>query len=299
MDDKLKSLISLAKSEVGYLEKKNGNNLDDKIKNYGYNNYTKYARDLDNINNFYNGKKQGTAWCSVFVAWLFVKTYGVDKTRILLNYPIKSLGSSCTYAISYFKKVNSFFKTPKIGDIIFFSQGHTGLVINVDKVCVYTVEGNTTNKNGIYPNGGGVYDKSYKLNNEYILGYGRPLYEKINENPQNSEINDEKNKNNVIFGFKIGKCNAYYKTLKSKAIRKTPTLTNNIKKVSEISASLKKGLTSKNKNDLAKLKIGCTLTALEFLQDENGLIWMKNYDGYIVACEKTGEAQVKFVKNKN
>lgn len=296
MDDKLKALINLANDEVGYLEKKNKNNLDDKIKNYGYNNFTKYARDLDAINNFYNGKKQGSPWCSVFVAWLFVKTYGVDKTRILLNYPVKSLASSCTYAINYFKKVKSFVRSPKIGDIIFFKQGHTGLVVNVDKNYVYTIEGNTTNKNGVYANGGGVYDKSYRLNNESILGYGRPLYEKINENPKND---DEKNKNNVIFGFKMGKCNAYYKTLKSKAIRRTPTLTDNIKKVGEISASLRKGLIYKNKNNLAKLKVGCTLTALEFLQDKNGLIWLKNYDGYIVACETTGEAQVKFVKDKN
>lgn len=299
MDAKIQELVNLAKNEIGYLEKKNKNNLDSQIKNYGYNNYTKYSRDLDAINNFYNGKKQGTPWCSIFVAWLFVKIYGVDNTRILLNYPVKSLASSCTYAINYFKKAKSFVKTPKIGDVIFFKEGHTGLVINVSSNLVYTVEGNTTNKSGVYRNGGGVYDKSYRLNNESILGYGRPLYEKINENYKNTKVDEENNKNNVFFGFKIGKCNAYYKTLKSKAIRKTPNLTNNIKKVSEISSALKKGLTSKNKNDLAKLKIGCTLTALEFLKDENGLIWMKNYDGYIVACEKNGEAQVKFVKDKN
>lgn len=58
----IKDLVALAESEVGYLEKASNAQLDDKTANAGGANYTKYARDLDAIG-FYNGKKQGYAWC--------------------------------------------------------------------------------------------------------------------------------------------------------------------------------------------------------------------------------------------
>lgn len=56
-------VIQIALNEVGYLEKRNLAQLDDKTANAGSNNYTKYARDLDAIKGFYNGAKQGFAWC--------------------------------------------------------------------------------------------------------------------------------------------------------------------------------------------------------------------------------------------
>ena len=40
-------VLSVAKAEVGYLEKANSKNLDGKTENAGDKNYTKYARDLD------------------------------------------------------------------------------------------------------------------------------------------------------------------------------------------------------------------------------------------------------------
>ena len=71
----VENLIKIAKDEVGYLEKASNNNLDSKTANVGSNNYTKYARDLDAISGFYNGKKQGYAWCAVWVSWCFVKAF--------------------------------------------------------------------------------------------------------------------------------------------------------------------------------------------------------------------------------
>ena len=68
----VENLIKIAKDEVGYLEKASNSNLDSKTANAGGNNYTKYARDLDNISGFYNGKKQGYPWCDCFVDWCFV-----------------------------------------------------------------------------------------------------------------------------------------------------------------------------------------------------------------------------------
>ena len=59
-------VLNIALAEVGYLEKASRNALDDKTANAGDANITKYARDLDAIS-FYNGRKQGVAWCDVFV----------------------------------------------------------------------------------------------------------------------------------------------------------------------------------------------------------------------------------------
>ena len=42
-----KRVIQVAENEIGYLEKNDKSNLDDKTANAGNKNYTKYARDLD------------------------------------------------------------------------------------------------------------------------------------------------------------------------------------------------------------------------------------------------------------
>ena len=173
-------VIATAKKEVGYLEKKSNSNLDSKTANAGRNNYTKYARDMDNVSGFYNGKKQGYAWCDVFVDWCFYKTFGVSRAKELLCQPAKSLGAGCLYSMNYYKKNNQFYTTPKKGDQIFFKSGssitHTGLVYKVDKTYVYTYEGNTSSASGVVANGGSVNAKKYKLNSSYIAGYGRPKY---------------------------------------------------------------------------------------------------------------------------
>lgn len=77
----VENLITIAKNEIEYLEKASNNNLDSKTANAGNNNYTKYARDLDTIPGFYNGKKQGFDWCDIFVDWCFAKAFGVDKAK--------------------------------------------------------------------------------------------------------------------------------------------------------------------------------------------------------------------------
>lgn len=43
----IKKLISVAKEEVGYIEKNSINNLYDKNLNIGFNNYTKYWQDIE------------------------------------------------------------------------------------------------------------------------------------------------------------------------------------------------------------------------------------------------------------
>lgn len=284
-------VIDVALNEVGYIEKKNNSNLDSKTLNAGSKNYTKYARDLDNIAGFYNGKKQGYAWCAVFVDWCMVQALGVDRARTLLCYPKNSAGAGCSESIKYYKNNNRFItSSPRKGDQIFFKQGHTGLVYNVDNSKVYTVEGNTTKSAWVVANGGEVCKKSYSLTSSSIVGYGRPDY-KTDNNTSTEKVTEK-------FGYKFGTCNAYYKAKKVKAIRREPNLSENVKKVKEISTALRSGLTSKNLNAKAHIKIGCTLTILEIKEDSNGLIWGRNYDGWLVLCEKNGDKQLTFVRNK-
>lgn len=178
-------VLDIALSEVGYLEKASNSNLDDKTANAGSNNYTKYSRDLAAVN-YFNGKKQGAAWCAVFVAWDFYKAYGKAAALKLLCQPTKAAnnaGAGCRYAMNYFKAKGQFHTSnPQPGDVIFFyssdksSIAHTGLVYKADNSKVYTIEGNTSGASGVIANGGGVCKKSYSLSYERIAGYGRPAY---------------------------------------------------------------------------------------------------------------------------
>lgn len=177
-------VVEIALGEVGYLEKKTNSQLDNKTANAGYNNYTKYARDLDNISSFYNGKKNGYAWCDIFTDWVFVQAFGVEKAKELLCQPDKSYGAGCYYSARYYKNKGQFYtQNPKPGDQIFFwnssksDVAHTGIVYDVDRTYVYTVEGNTSSDSGVVANGGGVFCKKYKLNYARIYGYGRPNYD--------------------------------------------------------------------------------------------------------------------------
>lgn len=178
-------VIAVAANEVGYLEKKSNYLLDDKTANAGYNNWTKYARDIDNIQGYFNGAKNGYAWCAVFVNWCFIKAYGVSEAKRLLCQPTGiSYAAGCHPAYNYFKAKGQLYHSPQIGDQIFFFTsggieeiGHTGIVYKVDANYVYTIEGNTSSASGVVPNGGAVAYKSYHLNYSRIAGYGRPKYD--------------------------------------------------------------------------------------------------------------------------
>lgn len=180
MSTDVNKVLTIALAEVGYLEKASNSQLDDKTANAGYGNYTKYARDLDKIAGFYNGKKNGYAWCDIFVDWCFVQAYGVAAAKSLLCQPDNSAGAGCTYSMGYYRQRGQFHSTPKAGDQIFFGSGsestHTGIVYKVDSSYVYTVEGNTSSSSGVVANGGAVCKKSYSLKYAMILGYGRPNY---------------------------------------------------------------------------------------------------------------------------
>lgn len=179
-----KSVI-IALGEVGYLEKQSRRQLYEKHTNPGDENYTKYAREMDILFCFYRGVKQGYPWCDVFVDWCFVQAYGVIAGRKLLCQPILSKGAGCRYSYGYYEQAGRLVDSPQEGDQIFFRRDgricHTGLVTGVKDGRVYTVEGNTSDAEGIVANGGCVAQKSYALDDPGIAGYGRPDYAAVGE----------------------------------------------------------------------------------------------------------------------
>ncbi len=109
-------VIQIAEAEIGYLEKKTNAKLDDKTANAGNKNYTKYARDLDALG-FYNGRKNGFAWCDIFVDWCFVRAYGLEAALKLTNQPLgkANCGAGCRYSRNYYKKAKRLFDAPQPG----------------------------------------------------------------------------------------------------------------------------------------------------------------------------------------
>ena len=172
-------VVAVAVAEIGYKEKKSNSQLDDKAANAGSGNYTKYARDFDQkYPKWYNGKKNGFAWCDMFVDWCFLTAYGYENALRLLCQPEKSCGAGCTYSLRYYKNKGQFHTSgPKPGDQIFFGTSldnstHTGIVEKVTAQKVYTIEGNTSDQ---------VARRNYALTNSRILGYGRPAYDAVQE----------------------------------------------------------------------------------------------------------------------
>lgn len=177
-------VLNLARSEVGYREKASNSQLDDKTANAGTGNWNKYARDLDNLRNFYNGGKNGYAWCDIFYDWLFVKCFGPELGRQMLCQPLNSAGAGCLYSVQYYKQYGRWFTgSPEPGDQIFFSYAsgeysHTGLVETVSGGVVTTIEGNTSESVG---------RRSYAVGSSTIAGYGRPRWEfAINVSPDSA-----------------------------------------------------------------------------------------------------------------
>lgn len=177
-------VIKVEEAEVGYMEKASPKDLDDKTKNAGYNNYTKFGRDL--VEWIGSPFADGFAWCQAFQDWCFIKAFGKATAKKMLG----GWTAYCPTAVQYFKDMKRWYKSPKVGDLIFFynskkNYGHVGLVYKVDSSRVYTIEGNTSPQTGVVANGGGVYKKKYDLSYYRIAGYGRPNYDvEVKEEPK-------------------------------------------------------------------------------------------------------------------
>lgn len=166
-DQAINDLIKTAQGEIGYCEKRSNKNLDSKTANTGYNNYTKYARDVDN---YY----QGDPWCAIFISWCMKETYGLSTAKkILKDWPYVACRCLMWYLPTY--------KTPKKGDIvIFYTDGgynHTGIVTKVQGPKFWTIEGNTKKVNEVVSNGYCVCEKSYYLKSVPRVRFCRPNYQ--------------------------------------------------------------------------------------------------------------------------
>lgn len=151
----INSLLSIAKSEVGYCEKNNSDNLDSKYSGAGNGNYTKYWRDI-------KPSYQGEPWCACFVTWCFVKAFGkTNAEKLLKHYPYVY----CPTMANLFT-LNA---NPNVGDIVIFKHNgtftHTGIVSKVNGDYFETYEGNTNGGSSIVANGGSVCNKSYYNSN--------------------------------------------------------------------------------------------------------------------------------------
>lgn len=171
----IKKILTLAREEIGYKEKRSNSQLNDKNANAGSGNFTKYARDLDAVTNFYNGAKNGYAWCDIFVDWLFYHTFGAESAMKMLCQPAKSLGAGCLYSAGYYKSAGRWTKTPAEGHQIFFTYSagevsHTGIVESVTDTQVITIEGNA---------GDQVTRCRYNKNDSHIYGYGIPRWDQV------------------------------------------------------------------------------------------------------------------------
>lgn len=178
--------IALAVEELNYHEKASNSQLDDKYANSGSGNYTKYGRDLDAEKDFYNGPKNGYAWCDQFYDWLLYKCFGKEVALMLLCQPKYSAGAGCYYSAMYYKQKGQFYgpnTVPQPGDQIFFTYAagevsHTGIVEKVVGSTIYTIEGNTSD---------GVYRRTYQVGQSSIYGYGRPNWDMDGGNAQQTQ----------------------------------------------------------------------------------------------------------------
>lgn len=153
--------------ESGYLEKASESSLDSKTGNAGYNNYTKYARD---VNSWGLLGCQGQPWCAVYQFWICVKIFGLAKALEIMGGGFYNCNSVKNHA----KSKGTWHREPKLGALVIFRNGaHIGRVTKVTSTQVYTNEGNTSSGgvNNVEANGGCVADKVYTRNYTGIDGY--------------------------------------------------------------------------------------------------------------------------------
>lgn len=152
-------------SNGGYLEKKSNAYLDDFQKNAGYNNYTKFARDVDNWG---QPGCQAQPWCAEYQFWKLVKVLGLARALQIMGGGFYN----CKNVTAHAKQKGTWHSTPKKGALIIFRNGsHIGSINSFDSTYVYTNEGNTSSAAGVVANGGACRNKKYKLTDSAIDGY--------------------------------------------------------------------------------------------------------------------------------
>ena len=140
-------------ADGGYLEKKSDAYLDDFKKNAGYNNYTKFARD---VNNWGQPGCQAQPWCAEYQFWKLVKILGITKALQIMGGGFYN----CVSITNHAKANGTWHSTPKVGALVIFRKGsHVGNVQSFNKSGINTNEGNTSSEAGVVANGGAVRNK--------------------------------------------------------------------------------------------------------------------------------------------
>lgn len=148
-----------------YLEKRTNAYLDDFQKNAGYNNYTKFARD---VNSWGQPGCQAQPWCAEYQFWKLVNVLGITRALQIMGGGFYN----CVSITNHAKANGTWHKSPKVGALIIFRNGsHVGSVRSFNGSVVYTNEGNTSSAEGVVANGGACRNKQYKLTDSAIDGY--------------------------------------------------------------------------------------------------------------------------------
>lgn len=148
-----------------YLEKRTNAYLDDFQKNAGYNNYTKFARDVDNWG---QPGCQAQPWCAEYQFWKLVNVLGITRALQIMGGGFYN----CVSITNHAKANGTWHNSPKAGALVIFRNGsHVGSVRSFNGSVVYTNEGNTSSAAGVVANGGAVRNKSYAINDSAIDGY--------------------------------------------------------------------------------------------------------------------------------
>lgn len=160
----LSGLLKRAEAEIGYIEKASASNLDSKTGNKGTANYTKYARDINNLGLM---GCQAQPWCATFQFWLEVQEFGLDTALKHFH-----MTKSSYVGYNVFSTRNEFPSSkrsskPKVGALVVFTHSHIGRVVSVSGNTFQTIEGNTSP--ATYDrNGGMVAKKSYSVSDSKI-----------------------------------------------------------------------------------------------------------------------------------
>lgn len=188
-DFSVQPIINWAESERNYTEKDSLTDLDDKTKNAGDDNYTKYSQEVDALGVF-SAQVQGQPWCATWVTDGFINIYGVNKGLNMLCQPSKNSNAACCGdAAEYYQKAGRWYTSPQVGDQVFFKTtkyqyAHTGIVTEITDTEITTIEGNTSSEKGVVSNGGAVTKKHYPVGYSGFKGFGRPKYEAKQEEPR-------------------------------------------------------------------------------------------------------------------
>lgn len=152
--------VKTALANVGYKEAKGNKN--------------KFAWYIDDhYPTFYNGRKNGTAWCDIYFDYcILYNAKSAKDAEYVLCQPSRSAGAGCKWSYQYYKAKGRTSKTGHFGDQVFLNSdtkkcSHTGMIYKVDAKYYYYVAGNDGNK---------VSKHKILKTSSKIYGFGRPRY---------------------------------------------------------------------------------------------------------------------------